>query len=119
MSARLSPSPTATPPSLEDLEVRFHDAGLDPRVFSNNPGDRYDWHEHPRHKILLCAVGAITFHTREGDILLEAGDRIDIEPETAHAAHVHGEGVACIEAYADGPDDLPASGAVPGPGPTG
>jgi quercetin dioxygenase-like cupin family protein len=97
-------------PDRGDVETRLRDAGLEPRAFANDPGDRYGWHDHPRHKILVCVDGAITFHTREGDVLLEAGDRIDIEPGTPHAAHVHGEGVVCVEAYADGPDDLSASG---------
>lgn len=109
MSAWLTSNDTEFVPTAEDLETRFHDGGLEPRSFSNEPGDRYEWHEHDRHKILYCARGAITFHTRGGDILLEPGDRIDIEAGTPHAAHVHGEGVTCVEAYADGPDDLPGS----------
>lgn len=114
MAAHLTPNSTAVTPSSDDLVARFEDAGLQPRTFSNRPGDRYDWHEHERHKILFCAEGAITFHTREGDHLLEAGDRIDIEPGTSHAAHVHGEGVTCVEAFADGPEDLPAGGTAAG-----
>jgi quercetin dioxygenase-like cupin family protein len=115
MSAWLTASDVPTPPSLDDVRIRLRDAGLEPRVFSNAPGDRYEWHAHDRHKILFCVDGAITFHTREGDILLEPGDRIDIEPDTPHAAHVHGEGVTCVEAHATGPDDLPSTGAMPGP----
>jgi quercetin dioxygenase-like cupin family protein len=111
VGAWLTPRDAAAAPSVDDLETRFRDAGLSPRTFSNGPGDRYDWHAHPQHKILFCAQGAITFHTGEGDHLLEAGDRIDIEPDTPHAAHVHGEGVACVEAYAEGPDGLTPTGA--------
>jgi quercetin dioxygenase-like cupin family protein len=107
MAAEVTLATGDTTPTLDELETRFRDAGLTTRTFSNAPGDRYDWHEHERHKILYCVEGAITFHTREGDHLLEVGDRLDLEPGTAHAAHVHGEGVTCIEAYADGPDDLP------------
>ena len=106
MGVRHTTAADDTRVTVEDLEVRFRDAGLEPRTFRNGPGERYDWHEHDTHKILFCVDGAITFHTREEDVLLEAGDRLDIEPGTSHAAHVHGEGVLCIEAHTTGPDAL-------------
>lgn len=92
------------------LQARFADAGLDARTWSNQPGHRYGLHAHGYHKILYCVDGAITFHLRDGDVALEAGDRLDIEPDTDHAATVHDRGVTCIEAPADGPEDLPATG---------
>jgi quercetin dioxygenase-like cupin family protein len=82
MSVWLTANDTTFTPTADDLEERFRDRGLEPRSFSNAPGHRYEWHEHERHKILFCAAGAITFHTREGDYLLEPGDRLDIEPGT-------------------------------------
>ncbi len=92
------------PPTEDQVEARFGEEGLSPRSWGNEPHYRYEWHEHDRHKILYCVEGSITFHTREEDHLLEAGDRLDIEPHTQHAATVHDEGVTCIEAFADGPD---------------
>ncbi len=105
MPASLTPR-TTEKPTVDELRTRFHDREVDPRVWSSPPGDRFDWHSHQQHKILFCVEGAITFHTREEDFLLEAGDRIDIEPDTSHAAHVHEEGVTCIEGFASGPDAL-------------
>lgn len=90
-----------------DVEGRLRTAGLSPRTWSNEPGYRYGWHEHDYHKILFCIRGAITFHTRHGDVPLEPGDRLDVEPATAHAATVHEDGVTCVEAVASGPQDLP------------
>ena len=69
-----------------------------PRPWSNGPGDAYGWHAHPYHKVLFCLEGSITFHTRDGDVALRAGDRLDIEPGTEHAASVGPDGVACVEA---------------------
>lgn len=110
MAATLTTHERDVVPSLDDYTGRIRAAGLEPRSWSNAPNDRYDWHEHDRHKILFCVSGAITFHTRDGDLLLEAGDRIDIEPGTPHAAHVHPpDGVTCVEAYADGADALPGT----------
>lgn len=107
MPARVTPSTDASAPSLAELTSRFDRAGLQTRTFRNSPGDRYSWHEHDQHKILFCVEGAITFRTREGDHLLEAGDRLDLPRGTSHAASVHDDGVVCIEAYARGPEALP------------
>jgi hypothetical protein len=68
-----------------------------PRFWSNGPGDRYGPHDHPYHKVLFCLAGSIVFH--EGrDVELTAGDRLDLEPGTIHAATVGPEGCECVEA---------------------
>ena len=82
-----------------DVEARLRDQGLAPRRWSNGPGERYGWHAHPEHKVLFCLEGSIVFHTREGDVELHVGDRLDLTPGTDHAATVGPDGVACIEAY--------------------
>ena len=69
-----------------------------PRSWGNAAGDRYGQHDHPFHKVLFCLSGSIVFHTDDGDIELRAGDRLDLEPGTAHAATVGREGCECVEA---------------------
>lgn len=69
-----------------------------PRAWGNAPGDTYGWHSHGYHKVLFCLEGSITFHTRDGDVRLESGDRLDLEPGTEHAATVGPEGCSCVEA---------------------
>jgi quercetin dioxygenase-like cupin family protein len=69
-----------------------------PSPWGNAPGDTYGWHVHAYHKVLFCLDGSITFHTRDGDVRLLAGDRLDLTPGTEHSATVGGEGVSCIEA---------------------
>jgi mannose-6-phosphate isomerase-like protein (cupin superfamily) len=69
-----------------------------PRFWGNTPGDTYGWHSHDFHKVLFCLEGSITFHTREGDVALERGDRLDLDPGTEHAATVGPRGVSCVEA---------------------
>ena len=88
----------AADPSPDALEVLLHSDGLDPRWWSNGPGDRYASHSHPYHKVLYCARGSIVFHTGDGDIELHPGDRLDIDSATDHAATVGPEGVTCVEA---------------------
>lgn len=83
----------------DNLEAELHGEGLsDVRWWSNGPGDEYGWHSHEYHKVLYCASGSIVFHTRDGDIALRPGDRLDIEPATDHAATVGPDGVTCVEA---------------------
>ena len=74
--------------------------GLRPSRWSNGPGDRYASHSHGYRKILYCLRGGITFElAATGERLdLASGDRLEIEPGTAHAAYVGPAGVKCIEA---------------------
>jgi hypothetical protein len=69
-----------------------------PRFWGNAPGDTYGRHDHAYSKVLFCLEGSIVFHTREGDVPLTGGDRLDLEPGTEHAATVGPDGCACVEA---------------------
>lgn len=74
----------------------------DPRPWANGPGDTYGPHQHAAHKVLFCLEGSIVFHTDEGDLDLTAGDRLDLEPGTVHAATVGPTGCRCVEAWRSG-----------------
>jgi mannose-6-phosphate isomerase-like protein (cupin superfamily) len=69
-----------------------------PRFWVNGPGDRYGAHEHGFHKVLFCLSGSIVFHVDGEDVALTAGDRLDLEPGTMHAATVGPAGCECVEA---------------------
>jgi hypothetical protein len=69
-----------------------------PRPWGNGSGDTYGRHAHGYHKVLFCLDGSITFHLDEGDVELEPGDRLDIEPGTEHGATVGPNGCSCVEA---------------------
>lgn len=69
-----------------------------PRRWGNRAGDTYGRHAHAYQKVLFCLDGSIVFHLSEGDVALEAGDRLDLEPGTEHAATVGPAGCACVEA---------------------
>ena len=86
------------PPGPSDLEAKLRQDSLEPRWWSNAPGDTYGWHSHDYHKVLYCASGSIVFHTSEGDYELRPGDRLDVPPDTEHAATVGPDGVECVEA---------------------
>jgi len=74
------------------MQEWFRAEGLTPSAWGNGPGDRYDWHSHEYHKVLFCLSGSIVFHTREGDVEVHSGDRLDVEPRADHAATVGPEG---------------------------
>lgn len=79
----------------------FDAEGLEPRRWSNGPNAEYAVHEHPRHKVLYCVEGSIVFHTEDGDVAMERGDRLDLPAGTRHSATVGPKGVTCLEAYRD------------------
>ena len=70
-----------------------------PRAWGNGPGDAYGRHAHDRPKVLFCLHGSIVFSTDDGDVTLEAGDRLDLPAGTIHAAVVGPTGVECVEAW--------------------
>lgn len=83
----------------DDALAAFRTAGCSaPRPWGNGPGDRYGRHAHGYHKVLFCLAGSIVFHTDDGDVELRAGDRLDLEAGTEHAATVGPDGVRCVEA---------------------
>jgi quercetin dioxygenase-like cupin family protein len=94
VTRQAGPAPTAS-----EIESSMRAEGLDPRRWGNAAGDRYGWHDHEYHKVLYCLTGSIVFHTRtDGDLELHPGDRLEVEPGTAHAASVGAAGVECVEA---------------------
>jgi hypothetical protein len=85
--------------TLADALAAFQSEGCTvPRRWENGPRDRYGRHSHGFHKVLFCLEGSIVFHTGALDVELAAGDRLDLEPGTDHAATVGPTGCACIEA---------------------
>jgi quercetin dioxygenase-like cupin family protein len=99
MAAHVTRSDLDPVPSPAEVEEKMQADGLSPRRWGNAPGDTYEWHEHGYHKVLYCLSGSIVFHTRtDGDLELRPGDRLDVEPGTAHAATVGDQGVECVEA---------------------
>jgi len=88
------------PADRERIEARYAEQGLRPYSWSNGPGERYGWHAHGYTKVLYCVTGSIVFHTHDGDLALEPGDRLDVDPGIEHAATVGDTGVLCLEAAA-------------------
>jgi hypothetical protein len=84
-----------------ELRARLDAEGLDAHSWGNPPFDHYAEHRHPYDKVLVAAAGSITFHLPEleRDVLLEAGDRLELPTGTLHGADVGADGVTCLEAH--------------------
>ena len=83
------------------LRHRLVGEGLDASSWGNGPYDHYPEHRHAYDKVLVAAAGSIVFHLPElaRDVLLEAGDRLDLPAGTLHGADVGEAGVTCLEAH--------------------
>jgi quercetin dioxygenase-like cupin family protein len=90
-----------TNPSRNAVRRRLESEGLRPYSWSNGPGDHYAAHSHLYRKILYCVEGSIVFHVDGESVTLAPGDRLEIEPNTMHAADVGPQGVVCMEAAKD------------------
>ena len=95
MASKLLPASGRDP---EEVRAELEARGLELRSWSNGPSETYGWHDHSYHKTLVCLVGDIVFHTDDGDVNLSAGDVLELEPGTRHAATVGTNGVRCAEA---------------------
>jgi quercetin dioxygenase-like cupin family protein len=84
----------------EDFVEEMRRAGYPVSHWTNGPGDRYGTHSHGYTKILCCLEGSIVFHTQDGDVALNAGDRMTVGPGVDHSATVGPSGVRCAEAHA-------------------
>jgi quercetin dioxygenase-like cupin family protein len=88
-------------PTEAELQQIMVAEGLEPHRWSNNPGDHYDIHQHPYHKVIFVVSGSITFgFPIEGEpTTLKAGDRLDLPAGVRHNAAVGPDGVVCLEAH--------------------
>ena len=88
-------------PSTAAAESRLRELGVDPMTWSNAPGARYGAHEHGYSKLLICAVGSITFLIGDDEtpVDLAAGDGFELPPDTRHAAIVGAQGCTCVEGH--------------------
>jgi quercetin dioxygenase-like cupin family protein len=92
---------SAEPPSPASVERRLRAEGVEPYAWSNGPGDRYATHEHGYTKLLMCAVGTITFlvgPTAE-PVELRPGEGFILPAGTPHAAIVGPGGCTCLEGH--------------------
>ena len=86
-------------PDVASVAQRLRDEGVEPHAWSNGPGERYGVHSHDYTKLLVCAVGSITFLVGADAVPVELlpGDGFILPPGTPHAAIVGPAGCTCLE----------------------
>ena len=77
--------------------------GLSPYSWSNGPHDVYAVHSHSYNKVIYVVQGSITFGLPElgKQLMLKAGDRLDLPAGVLHDAVVGAQGVVCLEGHKD------------------
>lgn len=102
-SVQVTRWPHGPAPTEAAIQERFHAEGLSPYRWSNGAGEVYAAHSHPYHKVIYVIRDSITCQLplSEQRLVLAAGDRLDLPPDTAHDAVVGPEGVVCLEAHRD------------------
>jgi uncharacterized protein YjlB len=90
-------------PTQSALWQLMADEGLNPYSWSNGPFDVYSAHSHPYNKVIYVVQGSITFGLPKlgKQLILNAGDRLDLPAGSVHDAHVGAQGVVCLEAHKD------------------
>jgi hypothetical protein len=88
-------------PGVEEARARLRAAGVEPYAWSNGPGDGYAEHDHDTTKLLICALGSITFLVGPDAVPVEltAGRGFVLPARTLHAAVVGPEGCTCLEGH--------------------
>jgi uncharacterized protein YjlB len=98
---RVTPWAGSTAPTESALRQLCADEGLQPYPWSNGPRDTYAAHSHSYDKVIYVVRGSITFGLPAlgQQLMLKAGDRLDLPAGTVHNAVVGAQGVACLEAH--------------------
>ena len=82
-------------PAPEQLKMIFEAEGLTASIETLKPGSVIPDHRHPFDEIRIVATGALMLNIAGNQLLLRAGDRIDIPANTRHSKAVEGED-ACV-----------------------
>ncbi|MHB1844618.1 MAG: cupin domain-containing protein [Deltaproteobacteria bacterium] len=93
----------AEPPTALELEKRLRAEGFQPYRYSDPPGTRYPPHRHGAHEVRWLLCGRLRFRfSGDREIVLAAGDRLDLPPGVEHAVAVEGDDPAvCVAVGGD------------------
>lgn len=97
----VTPWPKDAQPAEQDLRRLLAQENLTPYRWSNGANDVYSAHTHPYDKVIYVVSGSITFGLPNfgKELVLYAGDRLDLPQGTVHNAVVGQQGVVCLEAH--------------------
>ena len=98
---QVTPWADSTTPTESTLWQIMAEEGLSPYSWSNGPHDIYAAHTHGYDKVIYVVRGSITFGLPElgKNLMLNAGDRLDLPAGVVHEAVVGSQGVVCLESH--------------------
>lgn len=74
----------STIPSIEQLKVILQNEGLEYEEENLEPGTKFQEHRHPFNEIRVVVSGELLFNVGGTQLILRAGDRIEIAANTKH-----------------------------------
>jgi quercetin dioxygenase-like cupin family protein len=78
-------------PTLEELQALLRAEGLEYELYSDAPGTKYGRHKHPFEDFIVIVSGKMKIITDVNEWILKPGDRLDLPPNTLHAAEMLGK----------------------------
>ena len=88
-----------TVPTMEQVKMFFEAEGLEWREESANPGDAVTEHRHPFDEVRMVVTGQMFFNVAGNQLMVRAGDRIEIPSNTRHEMRAEGsEPCVCVVA---------------------
>lgn len=89
-------------PTAEQIKMIFEAEGLAPREEVLDPKTMIPDHRHPFDEVRIVVSGSLFMNISGNQILLRAGDRIDIPANTRHSKSVEGD-APCVSVIANRP----------------
>ncbi len=77
-------------PSLDLIKKELEKEGLECFLFASEPGDFYSEHKHEYDEIRIVIEGSIKFASKDKEVILKEGDRLDLPRDTTHTAEILG-----------------------------
>lgn len=71
-------------PTKEQIKLMFHNEGLDFIEENIDPNTKFQEHRHPFSEVRVIVAGELLFNVGGTQLLLRAGDRIEIPANTKH-----------------------------------
>lgn len=78
-------------PTKEQVKMIFHAEGLEPYEEIYEPQQKISEHRHPFNEIRMVVEGELFLNISGNQLLLRAGDRIEIPSNTKHETMARGE----------------------------
>ena len=79
--------------TINKIRARLEQEGFYPSRFDMVPGDSYGDHTHPEAEIRWVVSGRLQVKVGRDEIILEAGDKLELAPNVVHSADVVGDEV--------------------------